>query len=262
MKLRTLVRDALYLNWALPAGVLPPPPAPLRYQVAGDGDDGPWVFASVLLFRQEGARLSAFPLVRFSYPQMNLRLYVVDSDGVPAVYFREMLVPGWVLPAVRLVAEQPACSARFDYPQPSSDPVAEAWRWRVERPGSAALRGRLEVTARRAAPQAGAVPRLGTWEETVRFFRERRRGYTFAGEQLRRIETEHPAVPVWPMAAEVADASLLQAVVPVAGGWPALHSAWLCPEIPFAFELALVPGVDLDATLGRQPAATSTRSCT
>ncbi|MDP9121751.1 MAG: hypothetical protein M3O15_10370, partial [Acidobacteriota bacterium] len=26
-------------------------------------------------------------------------------------------------------------------------------------------------------------------------------------------------------------------------GWPALHSCWLTPEMPFAFSLALVPSV-------------------
>jgi hypothetical protein len=251
MKLRSLVQDALYLNWALPAADLPAPPAPLRYQVR-DEDGVRWAFASALLFRHRGIHLPHLPVVRFSYPQMNLRLYAVDGDGVPCVLFREMLMPWWVGPAVRWVTEQPASAARFDYPRPSRDPAAEAWSWRVEQGG------RLTVAARRGVPGTGAGPTLGSWAKTVRFFRERPRGYLLSGDRLRRIETEHPSVPVWPVVAEVRDDSLLQSCLPLADGWPALHSAWLCPRIPFVFDLAIVPEVELEATLPQ--AAASTRS--
>lgn len=270
MKLRSHVRDALYLNWALPAAALPPPPPPLRYQRAGTDDDER-VFASALLFRHRGVHLPHLPLFRFSYPQLNLRLYAVDGDGVPCVLFLDMLMPWWVGPAVRWVAKQPASAARFSYPRPSRDPDADGWRWRVEQGG------RLEVTARPGAPRTGEGPALGSWDETVRFFRDRPRGYLVAGRRLRRIETEHPKVEIWPLTVEVEEDSLLERALPLPAGdsddggdgdgdgaadpWPPLHSAWLCPDIPFVFDLRIVPHVDLDASLPR--AAASTRStCT
>ena len=38
MRLRTRIRDCLYLNWAIPASWLPPPPSPLRYEIHRDGE--------------------------------------------------------------------------------------------------------------------------------------------------------------------------------------------------------------------------------
>ena len=95
--LQTTVRDCLYLNWALPAESLPEPPAPLRYQLhLWQGRY--WVFASALLFHQDALHLTALPRLRFGYPQLNVRLYMLDEDGVPSVLFRRMLMPAWVVP--------------------------------------------------------------------------------------------------------------------------------------------------------------------
>lgn len=261
MKLRTLVRDGLYLNWALPAAALPPPPPPLSYELHGEGGRD-YVFASVLLFRNQGLHLPALPMVRFSYPQANVRLYILDGERMPAVLFRRMLVPAWVSPAARLIAHQPTLAARFRYPRPSERPDAEEWSWEVHA-GAA-----LAVTARRAAPAVGSGPKLGDWEATVRYFRDRRRGYAEVGDRLRRIDTEHPRAPVWPLAAELTEASLLARCLPLSGddgngagarAWPPLHSAWLAPEIPFLFELATVRRLELGT--GRIPqAAASSRS--
>lgn len=254
MKLRTLVRDGLYLNWALPAAALPPPPPSLTYEVHS-WQGSRWVFATALLFRQQGLHLPLFPYLRLSHPQLNLRLYVVDGDGVPGVLFRAMLVPRWVVPAARLVGRQPASGARFAYPQPSRRPGEESWSWRVERGGRA-----LALTARPASPAVGEGPDLGGWEKTLRYFRDRPRGYAELGGRLRRIETEQPTVAVWPLAAEIDDGTLLTSSLPLAAGdgWPALHSAWLCPEIPFTFVLGRVPQIDLSP--GVPQAAASTRS--
>ena len=304
MRLRSQVQDALYLNWALPASALPPPPAPLRYQTltdSGNGDDGGTggtgaarevAFASALLFRHRGVHLPHLPFVRFTYPQLNLRLYTLDADRVPSVLFVDMLMPWWVGPAVRMVAKSPTSAARFTYPRPSADPAEGEWSWRVEQPWNGGGASALQVTARRGSglamtgvPGGAAAPggaggggntSVGTWRETVRFFRERPRGYVVTAGRLRRVETEHPPVEVWPMAVDVEDDSLLERVLPLGGGgggdgdgtgggpgggaaWPALHSAWLCPQIPFVFDLAVVPHAererDLDATLP-QPAST------
>lgn len=284
MRLRSQVQDALYLNWALPVAALPPLPEPLRYQTfpadaeegAGEGRvarDGSasgrreMAFASALLFRHRGVHLPQFPFVRFSYPQLNLRLYTLDADRVPSVLFVDMLMPWWVGPAVRLVADGSASAARFSYPRPSADPTAAEWSWRVDQRG-----GALDVLGRRGSGMAlTASTSVGTWKETVRFFRERPRGYVLTGGRLRRVEAEHPPVEVWPMTVEVGEDSLLRRVLPLGAAnghgeapWPDLHSAWLCPEIPFVFELGIVPGwerdSELDSTLA-QPASTRS-TCT
>lgn len=255
MILESRVRDCLYLNWAVPVAALPEPPFPLRYQShSWQGED--YAFVSALLFQQAGLHLSNLPLLRLSHPQCNLRLAVLDGEGVPSVLFRQMLLPGWMAPGVRLVTRQPAAGAQLDFPRPSREPGEGEWRWRVSsrRRGAA-----LEVTARLASPAksggagglTGVGPCLGSWEETVEYFLERPRGYGEEDGTLHRIEATHPArqeVAVWPLRAEVTEAELLPALVPLAplagqngGGWPPLHSCWLCPEIPFVFEMAAEP---------------------
>jgi hypothetical protein len=262
MILETRVRDCLFLNWAVPVAALPEPVHPLRYQVhSWQGED--YTFVSAVLFQQSGVHFTALPQLRFSYPQCNLRLSVLDGEGIPSVLFRTMLLPLWVVPGARLVSRQPVASARLDFPRPSRDVSGGrgegSWRWRIERGAT------LAVTARMASPAPGHGPRLGSFEETVEYFQERSRGYGSDNGTLRRIESSHPSnLPVWPLAAEVTAGDLLPALLPLAGpsggdlgagGWPPLHSTWLCPEIPFIFDLGLAPRLPVPAPLPQ--AATS-----
>jgi Uncharacterized conserved protein (COG2071) len=244
MMLRMVVRDCLYLNWALPAAAVPEPPAPLRYQRhPWNGRD--YIFASVLLFHQDAIRLAALPLPRLGYPQLNARFYVLDGEGVPGVLLHTMLMPAWVAPGVRLVARQPAAGASLDFPRPSRDAEAPCWRWRAQRHGTLTVRAWVD------SPAVGEGPRLGTWEETVRYFQDRPRGYAVCAGGLRRIDVSHPTAPVWPLRAELGGDGLLRRLLPFAGpetdggsaAWPALHSTWLTPEMPFSFALDLVPSV-------------------
>lgn len=256
MMLQTVVRDCLFLNWALPAEGLPEPPAPLRYELHSAGGRS-WVFASALLFHQDSIHLTSLPLLRVCYPQLNLRLYVLDAEGTPSVLFRKMLMPVWMAPGVRLITRQPASHARLDFPRPSRDPGGGggSWRWRAER------KGRLEVSAWQAAPGIGEGPRLGSWEETLRYFQERHRGYAETSGTLHRIESRPSSAAVWPLRAEIAANDLLPRMLPLRpqggdgnGCWPALHSAWLCPEIPFVFQMATVPRISMAPQVA-QPAA-------
>jgi hypothetical protein len=257
MLLRTIVRDCLYLNWALPADALPAAPPPLRYELhPWRGRD--WVFASAVLFRQEGVRVDGLPRLRISYPQLSLRLYVLDGASVPSVLFRRMLMPAWVAPGVRLVSGQPASRARLTFPHPSRRPGEDHWRWSVQR-GRA-----LEVEAWPDSPAVGEGPRIGSWDATVAYIRDRQHGYAEGRRGLRRIQTSRAAEPpvVWPLKARVLADDLLPQLLPLAGdgGWPPLHSAWLCPEIPFVFELDMVPKVALAGGVPH-PAATTRNAC-
>src|SRR3954462_5077042 len=106
--------------------------------------------------------------------------------------------------------------------------------------GWSALRGAGGAAS--AAPAVGEGPRLGSWEESVRYFQERPRGYALASGELQRISSpSHPAMAIWPLRAEVEGDGLLPRLLDLPQGlhWPGLHSAWLCPEIPIVFELGL-----------------------
>lgn len=232
MQLRTKALDCLYLNWALPLDEAPALPTPLRYEVHRWKDED-WVFVSALLFRFSGLHLTNLPFLRISYPQMNVRLYVLDDRGRPSVLFRRMLVPFWVAPVSRFLARQPATAARMQFPDVSESLEEGVWGWKIRR------RQRLEVTGRLGSPAVEHGPDLGPWETTVEYFRNRSRGYVYLDRRLRAIRTSHPPVDACPLEVELGDVTLL--ADSLTNGrtdlWQKPHSAWLCPRIPFVFEV-------------------------
>lgn len=259
MRLGTRARDCLYVNWAVPRSAIPEPPHPLRYEVHQHaGEDV--VLASALLFRFQGLHNRALPFLRISYPQLSLRLYVTDGNGMPAVLFVRVVVPYWVVPVSRLFGRQPAHGGFFSYPEPSADAaasvddldaIAEAysgngdgskagtftedgeWVWSLQR------HGRFEVRGKLASPKMGAGPDLGGWKRTVDYVRRRPIGYVHWDGRLRSLKKSHGTVPVWPLAVEIGDTDVLRAAFPQvdADVWKTPHSSWLCPEIPFTFEV-------------------------
>ena len=78
----------------------------------------------------------------------------------------------------------------------------------------------------------------------IAYFSQRDRGYSLTKSGLALIEARHRISTVWPLRVEVARADLISRNLglPDGQGLPALHSAWLCPEIPFSFELNSEPG--------------------
>jgi hypothetical protein len=90
----------------------------------------------------------------------------------------------------------------------------------------------------------------------VRYFVDRTRGYASVNGTLRRVEASHPDPAIWPVRAEVRSLGFLPACFGVSPelAWPAIHSAWLAPEIPFVFDVRLLPRLALAPTLP-QPAA-------
>ncbi len=231
MILETIGRDCLFLNWALPVEGLPELEAPLRYDVH-DWQGTDYVFLSAALFRQQVIDIPKVIFPRVSYPQLSVRLCVHDGDGVPSFFISTILLPAWVLPSVRLVARQQAQKASFHYP--SEAVLAETpLRWSVR------SKGQLEVSVSAGAAAAGEGPALGDWEQTVTYFLRRKRWYFTSAHGLRKIEVTSRAMQAIPIATEVQDHSLLSSGLEVSGApsWPALHSCWLCPEVPFVFEI-------------------------
>lgn len=240
MILRSRVRDCLFLNWALPAAELPEPPGPLHYERhRHDGTD--WVFASALLFRQEGLHVTSLPWARLSYPQLNLRFYTVDGDETPSVLFHRTWVPRWVVPAARWIGRQTAHTANMQFPDGEASVESERlWKARA--------RGDLVVKAGPGTAGVGVGPGLGGWDSMVRYFRQRPRGYARGPSGLRRVETSYVSTSVLPMEVEFESVRLLASTLELKGGWPALHSAWLCPQLSFDFELS----PEKEKTLPRQ----------
>jgi hypothetical protein len=229
---RTVVRDCLYLNWAFPEAALPPLPDPLQNEVHSV-DEGRLVFGSALLFRHEHLHVAGLPFLRLSYPQFNFRFYVTDHEEVPSIFLHRLLVPHWVVPSSRWLAGQPAVGGRFNFPAPTGEADSESWQWVVHRDAT------LKLTARQGAPKVGAGPSLGSWERMTSYFRQRRRAYLLTAGGLRSVETSQRSVPIWPLNVEMQDRGLLDLCLPLteSSAWPELYSAWLCPEIPFVFEL-------------------------
>ncbi|MDX1996941.1 MAG: hypothetical protein SF066_04420 [Thermoanaerobaculia bacterium] len=237
------VKDALQVNWTLPAAWLPPAPEPLRYELHPTRE-GDRVLASALLFHVETVRLGGMPAPHPSFPQFQLRLAALDGDRMPAVYFRRFLVPAWALPAAWLIGRQPAGAARLDFPRPSESPEGGPWRWAV-----AGRRG-LVVTARRGGGPV-AEPSFGSFAATVGYFLERSRGYVGAVGGLRRLEVEQPLPLATPVTVEVQRAGLLEEALGLPrGAVPTLHSAWLCADWRVSFEV--LP--ELEPNLARVPA--------
>ena len=238
MRLRSRLRECLCLNWAVPVTILPPPPRTLRYELHSfEGSD--YVLASALLFRHEEVTPESLPLVKVSFPQLNLRLYVLDDEDTPAVLFAAILVPGWVVPTAVLVGGQPARAARFEQRgEPGSE--SGSWHWRVlahAGADSGRARATLHCVATIGSPKVGAGPQIGTWQQTVDYVRLRNRGYALSRGNLRRIETEQPTVAVSPVDVDLRDAELARVLLG-APTWPDLHSAWVCPEMRMRFDLA------------------------
>lgn len=243
MHLKTVARDCLYVNWAVPLESAPQLPAPLRYE-QHEWQGRPWVLTTALLFRFSGLHSQIMPWVKLSYPQMTLRLYVLDGDDVASALFVRMLVPAWVVPMARVLGRQPAAPGRFKFPGDfptdfpdfaggSADVDMTVARWSLEGPG------KLEITARPSLPAPGPGPDFGNWRRTVDHVRMRSRGYVLTGGGVRRVRRRQPPIEATPMAAEVHACGLLEATFAGvdAEHWSRPHSAWLCPEIPVAFEL-------------------------
>jgi len=242
------LRDALWVNWALPPSALAPLPEPLSLDVLGTGASEVG-FLSLVLFQQRRLRLASLPLLRLSFPQCNLRLLARDGERVASVYFVRELVPAWVVPIARLVARQPASAAIF---RVEAEPGGEQ-RW------SFSAGQRLALVARPGAPPP-AAPLPGSWPETVAFFRERPRGYVGSVRRLRRLAAAHPGAEAIPMRVEVLESAWLAARFPAIDPdlWHRPHSAFLIPSIllSVAIEASLEPARSEPLAAPSRPAVT------
>lgn len=215
------LKDALFVNWALPLAALPTPPAPLTLDTLrrGDAEVG---FVTLALFHQSGLRRVGTPWPALTFPQANLRLLVRDEERVASILFLRQLVPAWMVPIARLFGKQPASAAVFE----STGEKGGVLRWRFQA-------GReLDLIAKPGGTRIEPlVP--GGWAENVAFFRERPRGYVEKDGALRRLQAAHPATDAVPMRVEIGCADWLATRLPEVdhSAWAEVHSSFLIPSI-------------------------------
>ena len=72
---------------------------------------------------------------------------------------------------------------------------------------------------------------------------------------MRSVHSSHPAVAVWPLEVEIGEVSLVSECMEEVETevWHTPHSTWLCPEVPFYFELG--QPIELPLPSGGMPAA-------
>jgi hypothetical protein len=229
MIFRAEIRDCLVLNWALPRSAAPDPPEALRYDVR-EGVDGPFVFASTLLCRQSRLELESVPVPWIDAPVAQIHFCTLDEDGVPSVLIRAVMVPRWLAPGAHWVVRQPAKAARMTFPRTVEG--ATEWRWEVER------RGRLVVDGSLQAPYPGSGPEIGSWEETVAYFRRRAVGYFESFGSLRRLELRRSKSDVTPVRAEILEDGLVSSCLTgeASKASASLHSAWLSSAMSVSYE--------------------------
>ena len=226
MRLSSVVHDCLYVNWAIPLPERVELPAGFTFDHL-QVDGKPHYFASALLFRQRGLRAVAMPWFPVSHTQANLRLYVRDSEGQPAVLFRAIWVPPWLRPAMRWVAKVPAEAATLDFPHSPVLPDAKG-TWRISCGNNFVVRTSLGCRL---------SSEHGNWHQTVSFFRQRGLGYIEPEEGLRQISAVQPDADAVPITADVTESDLADhALTGQLQGVP-VYSAFLCERLPFEFEL-------------------------
>ncbi len=182
---------------------------------------------SALLFRQRGLRWASMPWLPLSHPQANLRLYVHDEEGDPAVLFRAMWVPSWLRPPMRWIARMPAQAARLDFPAVPVLPDGEG-TWSVRRGSELTVRTKLSCRA---------APGFGTWPKMVAFFRCRETGYMSTATGLRKVQAVQPPADPVPVTVEVLASELADQALDGRLGEARVHSSFLCERLPFEFEL-------------------------
>lgn len=232
MRLETVGRDCLFLNWALPVERLPRLEGQLRYDVV-ESDGERFVFASAALFRQRVLELPGVQFPKVSFPQLSLRLCTLDRDSVPSLYVCTLLMPAWAYASFKLLAWRPARLATFDYPRAGAGLESAPLRWRIK------SQGMLDVTVTEGAMGVGEGPSLGDWAQCVGYFQRRSRWYLGSPDGLRRISVERGEGQAVPVAAEMAQNTLLSDCLESDARqvWPGLHSAWLSPEASFILEI-------------------------
>jgi hypothetical protein len=209
----------------VPGDALRPLPRPFRYELLGD-TEASWCLVSAVLFFAPALPLAGGLALPIPHPRCQFRFCVRDAEDRPALLLARALVPLVALAGARAADAEPVALGRLRYPRPSRRLSEEGWWWTLRH------QGRMVIHARPSSPQPTSAPSLGSWEQSVGFFRGRRE-YAPSDSGLRALERTQLPVAAWPLTAEVEESGLLAACL---GSWVdssrlRFHSAWLFPEV-------------------------------
>ena len=230
LSFETTIKNCLYVNWALDVERLPPLPPPLRYE-KHQGESGEVSLLTATFFRQGGLRFRFLPFPRFSYPQLSIRFYVLDGEGIPAVWYYRLLTPPWTVPLSRLAGIHTTRAAILQFPS-RNVLGGDDGLWCARRVSSLALKGSLGAHVR-------VRPDLGSFEATTSYFLRRTRGYSGENGAVRRLDISAPTSGLNPWKIEIYKDDLLAGWFPSPNRtpWPEVHSAWYCSDRPLIMSL-------------------------
>ena len=187
-QIQMLMRDMLFITWDVrPEALRKLVPERLELDTKTDSAGREVAFVSAVCFRVPEVRSSVLPLPRLSFEQVNYRAYV-RADDVPAVYFFDMKVNSRMITAMTSFLKVPVS---YEDILIESVPFESEIRYTVN---SAGLRAEAIVDGQ---PNA-----ILNWKVAPEFITQRLVGYAAAGDNIFRIEVEHPVLDAIPAQVE------------------------------------------------------------
>jgi len=176
MTWKSTVSDVVYLNFAVredEVNRLLPPGTSLDTRLHR-GET--WGFFSLVLFRHDSLYNARFGWPSLSFPQANLRVYVKDTDGSPAVYFKRMYMPRFYSLLARWFGKPPVSTMNLSFP--GTVHSGGEYRWRLTGRGAGNISGKIES----AQDLTGNLTKLfENPRSLIQFFRDRPLCYYGAG---------------------------------------------------------------------------------
>ena len=179
------IYDVLYLSYLVPEERLRPTvPDTVGFAARSEGR----TILSLVLFHSRNVRASFLPFLRFSYDQANIRTYVLDPLGAPAVFFLKSGITSRLVSLATGILGIPwqPISMRIEA-MPGSGPLRE---YTAEGRFEGDFRIRLTVDSEPASGMA----LFRTPEEAVRFLTGPTTGFYGLSGGLVRFEVEHSPI--------------------------------------------------------------------
>jgi uncharacterized protein YqjF (DUF2071 family) len=184
-----LMRDMLFINWAVdPAAARKLAPEQFELDTTKDSSGKMSALVSAVCFRVVEVRSALLPIPRLSFEQVNYRLYVKGPQG-PSVYFLDMKVNSRMVTALTSFLRVPVSYEEIDIASGAGDSTGGNYRFE-----SSGLRATASLN------QNGRP--LFDPQIDSSFITHRLTGYAKAGDNMYKIEVEHPLLLATPVTIE------------------------------------------------------------
>jgi hypothetical protein len=176
MNWQSRLSDVLYLNFAVNQEeverLLPPETTVDSRLHRGE----PWGVFSLVLFRHDPLRPESIGWPQFRFPQVNLRIYVKDSDGTPSVYFKQLYMSSLRAFVTRWYTHQPVTAMTLNFPARVHD--GGEYRWNLSDRGEGNIAGKVGRDQRISGNLLGL---FDSEEDFLQYIRQRPLAYYSAG---------------------------------------------------------------------------------